>query len=61
MSPELGRAAFRIAFFITIVSAVLLPFLKPGTAEFVVDILSLVTGVVFISIIAVFVRLTGGG
>ena len=58
MSPDLGRAAFRIAFFVTLVSAVLLPFLKPGTAEFVVNVLSLGIGLVFIFVIAIFVRLT---
>jgi hypothetical protein len=61
MSPELGRAAFRIGFFITMVSAVLLPFLSAGTAEFVVDVLALVIGLAFIAATAVMVRLTGGG
>ncbi len=56
MSPELGKAAFRIGFFVTFVSVALLPFLTPGTAEFVVDVLSLGVGLAFIAIIAVFVR-----
>ena len=56
MTPELGRAAFRIAFFITFVSAVLLLFIEPGTAEFVVDVLALSIGIIFIGIIAFFVR-----
>lgn len=56
MSPELGQAAFRIAFFVTFVSVALLPFLKPGTAEFVVDVLSLGIGLAFIAVIHVFVR-----
>lgn len=61
MSPGMGRAAFRIAFFVTLVSAVLLPFLKPGTAEFVVNVLSLGVGLVFIVVITFFARLTRGG
>jgi len=56
MPPEMGRAFFRIAFFITLVSAALLPFLSPGTAEFVVDLLALGVGLVFISIVAFFAR-----
>ncbi len=56
MSPELGRAAFRIAFFVTIVSVALLPVLKPGTAEFVVNVLSLGIGLVFAAAIYFFVR-----
>lgn len=56
MSPEMGRAFFRIAFFVTFVSAALLPFLSPGTAEFVVDVLALGVGLVFIAAIALIVR-----
>ena len=52
MSPEMGKSFFRIAFFITLVSAALLPFLTPGTAEFVVDVLALGVGLVFIAVIA---------
>ena len=59
MPPEMGRAFFRIAFFVTFVSAALLPFLTPGTAEFVVDVLALVIGLVFIAVIVIAVRLTG--
>ena len=56
MSPEMGRAFFRIAFFVTFVSAALLPFLSPGTAEFVVDVIALGVGLVFIAVIALVVR-----
>ena len=52
MSPEMGKSFFRIAFFITLVSAALLPFLTPGTAEFVVDVLALGVGLMFIGVIA---------
>jgi hypothetical protein len=41
------------------VSAVLLPFLGAGTAEFVVDLLALLMGLSFIAAIAVMVRITG--
>ena len=56
MSPEMGRAFFRIAFFVTFVSVGLLPFLSPGTAEFVVDVLALGVGLLFIGAIALIVR-----
>ena len=56
MSPEMGRAFFRIAFFVTFVSAALLPFLSPGTAEFVVDVVALGVGLAFIGAIALVVR-----
>ncbi len=58
MSPGMGRAAFRIAFFVTLVSAVLMPFLKIGTAEFVVNVLSLGVGLVVSIVITVLARLT---
>ena len=56
MSPQMGKYVFRIAFFITLVSAVLLPFLTPGTAEFVVDVLALGVGLVFIGVVAFLAR-----
>jgi hypothetical protein len=61
MPPEMGRTVFRIAFFITLVSAALLPFLSQGTAEFVVDVLALGVGMIFIGIIAFFARWSARG
>lgn len=56
MSPELGQAWFRIAVFITLVSAILIFFQVPGSAEFVVSVMSFVVGLVFIAVIAIVVR-----
>lgn len=56
MTPEMGRAFFRIAVFVTLVSLALLPFLRPGTAEFVVNVLSLAVGLVSILIVVVLAR-----
>lgn len=56
MSPQLGQAAFRIAFFVAFVSGGLLFFLKPGSAEFVVSVVTLVIGLTAILVIAVIVR-----
>lgn len=56
LSPELGRVAFQIAFFVTLVSGGLLFFLTPGSAEFVITVASLVVGLVFVLLVAVLVR-----
>ncbi len=56
MSPELGQAWFRIAFFITAVSGVLILFQVPGSAEFVISVTSFVIGLIFIAIVAIVVR-----
>ncbi|HEY65754.1 MAG TPA: hypothetical protein G4O02_14410 [Caldilineae bacterium] len=47
MDPQIGRAGFRIAFYVIIVSGVMLFFLQPGTAEFVISALSLAIGLLF--------------
>jgi hypothetical protein len=56
ISPQLGRMIFRIAFYVTLVPAVLLFFLEPGSAEFVVAGITLLIGLVFILLIALLVR-----
>lgn len=56
MNPELGQAWFRVAVFVAFVSAVLIPFETPGSAEFVISVTSLVIGLAFIALIAVVVR-----
>jgi len=57
MSPQIGRAAFSLAIFIVVMSALLLPFLEPDSAEFVVTILALVAGGLLILLIAILARL----
>jgi hypothetical protein len=47
---------FRIAFYVTLAPAVLLFFLEPGSAEFVVAGITLLIGLVFILLIALLVR-----
>ncbi|MEK7440981.1 MAG: hypothetical protein AABZ78_09315 [Chloroflexota bacterium] len=56
MNPQLGKAWFQVASFITIVSAILLFFEKSGTAEFVVTVLSLIIGVLFLVLVIVMVK-----
>ena len=59
MNPEAGQAWFRIAMMITLVSAVLVYFTEPETAERVVSVLTLLIGLLFIGIILVLVRRKG--
>ena len=54
--PDLGRAAFRIAFYLILTSAALLFFVEPNSAGFVVTSITLGIGLVFAAIIAVLVR-----
>ncbi len=56
MNPEAGQAWFRIAMLITLVSAVLVYFTEPDTAERVVSMLTLLIGLLFIGIIVILVR-----
>ena len=56
ISPQLGKAAFRIIMFITVTSLLVLPFVKPGSAEFVVTVVTLVIGICFGVVLFVLVR-----
>lgn len=59
MTPGLARAALRWAVLIVVVSAGLLLFLKPGTAEFVITVFTLGIGLVFGGLVIVLVRVMG--
>jgi len=56
MNPEAGQAWFRIAMMITLVSAALAYLTEPGTAERIVSVITLLTGLLFIGIIIVLIR-----
>jgi hypothetical protein len=56
MNPEAGQAWFRIAMMLTLVSALLVYLTEPGTAERVVSVITLLTGLLFIGIIIILVR-----
>ena len=56
ISPMLGQAAFSVAVFVTICALGLLPFEKPGTAEFVATVIAAVVGILGIVFIAIMVR-----
>ena len=56
MNPEAGRAWFRIAMMITLVSAALVYLTEAETAERVVSVITLLIGLLFIGILIVLVR-----
>lgn len=56
MNPDFGRAWFRIATTITVVSAVLVFLTEPGTAERVVSVITLLIGLIFIGTIIFLIR-----
>ena len=58
IGPQLGRAAFRIAFMMVSVSLILVFVLTPGSAEYLVSILTLILGLVFAGVIFFLVRMT---
>ena len=57
MNPQMGRAAFALASFITVTGVLLLPFLERDSAEFVVTVLSIIAGGLTIVLIAILARL----
>ncbi|ACZ41817.1 hypothetical protein Tter_0900 [Thermobaculum terrenum ATCC BAA-798] len=56
MNPQTGQAAFRIGCFIVLLSAALLIWLRPGTAEFTITVFMLFIGIIFLFIVALVVR-----
>ena len=56
MSPDIGQAWFSIAVFITLVSAILIPFEPRDSAEFVVSVASFIVGLIFIGVVVIATR-----
>lgn len=57
ISPELGKAAFRWAIFLVVVSGLLLLLVKPGTPQFVITVVMLAAGALFGAVVFVLVRI----
>jgi preprotein translocase subunit Sss1 len=53
----MGQAAFRLAIFVTVTALALLVFLRPGSAEFGVTVVTLASGLIFIGLVVLMVRL----
>jgi hypothetical protein len=56
VDPQILKAGFRIATFVTTTAALLLLFEPRDTAEFVVSVMALVVGLTFVVIVAALVR-----
>ena len=56
MDPLVIRGAFRLAFLIVFVALVTLPFQDRSSAEFVVTVMALVVGLVFVAGVALLAR-----
>ena len=56
MPPAIGRLAFSMGFTIFLLALVTLPFLDPGSAEFVVDLIALGLSAIFVGLIVWSVR-----
>ena len=56
IDSSLGRAAFRIGFYITFVAGLLCLVTPPGSAERVVSILTVIIGLIFLVVITILVR-----
>ena len=57
MSPEIDKAFFRIAVWISAISGFLVFFLEPGTPSFFINIASLLVGIILMGVITLFMRL----
>ena len=59
IGPQVGRAAFRVAFMMVAISGVMLFVLTPGTAEYVISMITMILGLLFIGLIFILVRMGG--
>lgn len=57
MSPDLSRAAFRIASFLVVVSSGLLFVLDTQSAEFVVTVVTLIIGIILGAVVVLVIRI----
>jgi len=56
MNPQAAKAGLSLGLFIVVASALMLPFEPPGSAEFVVTVLSLFVGLITVGVIALAIR-----
>jgi len=56
MDPELGKAGFRIAISLLVGAFILLPLVKPGSAEFYVTIFTIILGFAFIGLVMLMIK-----
>ena len=58
MSSDAGQAWFRLGMFLVLMALVILPFQDRNSAEFVVTVLALVTGLLMLTIVALINKLS---
>ncbi len=56
MTPDIGRAWFRIAIFILLVSGILIFATARDSAEFVISVTSFVIGLILLAVVVIMVR-----
>jgi len=56
VNPQAAKAGLSLGLFIVVASVLLLPLEPPGSAEFIVTVLSLFVGLVTIGVIALAIR-----
>jgi len=56
MEPQVGRTAFNIGIFLIILCILVMPFLKRGSPEYIIDIIALGIGITFLYIVIRTVR-----
>ena len=56
MAPPVGRLAFTIGLSVFLLALITLPFLNPGSAEFVADVLALLLSGTFVGLVVWSVR-----
>jgi len=58
VSSDAGQAWFRLGMFLVLMALVILPFQDRNSAEFVVTVLALVTGLLMLTIVALIIKLS---
>ena len=59
LGPEIGQAGFRLAMFLIVTAAVLLPFQAAGSAEQVITVATLALGLILAAVVFALVRWRG--
>jgi hypothetical protein len=56
IGPQIGQLAFRVAFMMASISAIMIFILTPGSAEYWISVITLVLGIAFMGVIFLLVR-----
>jgi hypothetical protein len=56
IGPQIGQLAFRVAFMMASISAIMIFILTPGSAEYWISVITLILGIAFMGVIFLLVR-----